>query len=55
MDQLAKEVLSAWESLRELIDLQNDPESEIKTKAHRIWMEISQILALKWSNSMYYT
>lgn len=47
MDQLAKEVLSAWENVRELMELQDDPEGDLKTKAHRLWIEISQILSLK--------
>ena len=47
MDQLAKEVLSVWESVRELTEMQEECNPDLKTKAYKAWIELSQILGLR--------
>jgi hypothetical protein len=33
--------------VREIVELQKEVDSDLKTKAYTIWAEISQILAIK--------
>lgn len=48
MDQLAKEVLSVWESVRELTEMQEESNPDLKGKAYTAWIELSQILNIRW-------
>lgn len=44
MDYLAKQAFASWEAVSQLVA---GGESEARAKAHRLWGEIAQILAVE--------
>ena len=44
MDQVSKEILQTWSSLKELMQL--CPQQTLKHKAYQLWMQASQIIGI---------